>query len=715
MRAALASQTELDRSAPTPIFRPDSLITSEIPYLGKGDEKIYRQAFKLAHRGQWRKARAKAEQAEHKLPGKVLTWLYLAEPGTKPTFDELAGFVMANPNWPRRVHLLRRAEKIMPSNLGTDEILDWFSIYPPVSGEGKLRQAFALIQSKQIVEGSEQLRDAWVNDKFSRTTERKVIKEYHHLLADHDDKERLDRLLWDGQRSASRRMSRRVEPGWQALAKARLALMERAGNVDRMIAKVPGEMVSSSGLAYERVRWRRRKGLHDRAQEMLLDAPDQWRVSNITSDIAGSTGAHRPDKWWKERRFQARKALEAGEFEQAYQLVQAHGATRSVNKAEAEWLAGWIALRFLNRPGQAYEHFLVLYDTVSFPVSVARASYWAGRSAEAQQRFDLALRWYGEAANHPTTFYGQIALAEANMFRNGGNPPTDNGHAADLILDDASIIPGDQYSDFENNELVKAAKVLAILGERKQLKPFLLQLAALAQTPDEKALVAALPQQLGRPDLGVLIAKKAIRENLMLISNAYPVLPPFTNQDISNPGNKARATPESALLLALARQESIFDEAAVSRVGARGLMQLMPATAKLVAGKLGMPYSASRLTADPAYNAKLGAAYLGRLLNKYRGSYILALAAYNAGESRVASWIRKFGDPRLPAVNNVDWIEMIPFSETRNYVQRVLESVQVYRHRLADRRINLTLISDLNRASFDPKPVVIPKRRPPGM
>jgi len=431
-----------------------------------------------------------------------------------------------------------------------------------------------------------------------------------------------------------------------------------APGVERLVAKVPAQLQNDPGLLYERARWRRRKEMFDSALEIVANPPRELG---------------RPTAWWTERQILARRALADGKAQLAYKLVAHHGLKDGNAQAEAEFLAGWIALRALKDAKGGYEHFVRLYDTVKLPISVARGAYWAGRAAEQMGMRQLASTWYASAAEHNTTYYGQLAVA-----RLGAEAPP-------KAAPEPRPRP-DEVAAFEKRELVRAARMLAEIGETDRIKAFVLRLSELAGTPTDHALAASLAESLGRADLSVAVAKRSGYAGVPLLVHGYPIIP------LPEIGSAERP-----LVLAMARQESAFDREAVSRAGARGLMQLMPATAKQMARSLEVSYSADRLLTDPGYNLRLGRQYLEGLLDNFGGSYVLAVAAYNAGPARVRQWTRDYGDPRAKDTDVVDWVESIPFGETRNYVQRVLENLQIYRLRVGDPKLAFSLTQDLKR------------------
>ena len=477
-------------------------------------------------------------------------------------FREIADFIAESEDWPSSAALLRtvaRAALALPAA----ETIDWFRSHPPLSGPARAAFAEALREAGLIVDSDAALRDAWVNGDLRAAEERRFYLRYKKVLGPEIDAGRLDRLLWDERLRPARHMLPRVSADQGLLGEPRLFLMLSGPTVDEAIAKVPAELKRHAGLIYERVCWQRRKGFHDRARELLADTP---------ADLI------RADKWWLERHLQLRETLEDGSVSEAYRLAAEHGQVERGPASEAEWLAGWIALRFLGDGRTALTHFERMHALVRFPISKARAGYWAASAATAIGETALAHGWYAQAATHPATFYGQLANAHAN------------GAAA---LD----IPADPHpteedvARFRRRELVDVVLLLHQLGQRYLQRSFLLRLADIVDTPGEHALVGALAQRVGRPELAISAAKLALRCGVFLVGPAYPHL------DL--PDDFAV---EPALVLAVARQESDFNQGAISSAGARGLTQVMPATAKSEARRLRIGYSERRLLDDIDYN-----------------------------------------------------------------------------------------------------------------
>ena len=615
--------------------------------LGEAAWRQFRAALDAASRGKWDRAARSAERAGHPLAPAVIDWRRLRSPDADISFAEIGSFLEAHPDWPDRATLIRRAEELMPQTYPDRVARAWFARFPPLTGLGKQRLAEALIAGGEADAGGRLLREAWIGGNFPEYLEQRFLKRHRRALGAEDHRLRLERLLWDERRGAARRLLRYAARPERQLGKARLRLMERRRGVDRAIRQVPRDLLSHPGLVFERVRWRRRAGMDAGARELLLARP---------------AALARPGKWWLEQSYQIREAIKRGLFDEAYAIASRHGQATAGPFSEAEWLAGWLALRFLNRPEAAAKHFEAMYDRVRFPVSRARAAYWSGRAAEAAGDRGGAAAWFRRAARHPVAFYGQLAGKALSLeCRFPGAEPT--------------VGPGERER-FETRPLVQAARLLGEAGDFETMHTFAAHLSRKARTPGEHLLVSGLGLAYGAPHISVGAAKRAWRNGVPLVAEAYPLA--FGSEDIDH----VSGAPELALLLGLARQESELDPQAVSRSGAMGLMQLMPATAKQVSRKLGMAYSRSRLREDRRYNIALGSAYLAELIETFRGDRALALAAYNAGPNRVEEWLRTYGDPRAGEVDPIDWIELVPFAETRNYIQRVLESAAVYRRRL---------------------------------
>ncbi len=626
--------------------------------LSGSDRSLYRSAFKAAEDDQWPAARAMAARAQDPLLAKVLLWLDLMRAESGHPFSDYAGFMAQNPDWPSLAALQAQAELAMPPDLPSPDVLAWFRDREPMTFAGAMQLARALRSGGEKAKATEALRRGWVELDATEDEEKEFLGRHGKALKAEDHIARLDRLLWDDKQDSARRAMRRVDAAHAALAEARLGLRNGKRGADGLVARVPKKLQRDAGLIYERARWRRRSELYESIPGLFAQP---------------LTAVARPDILWREIEDAARRALLRNDAKVAYRLAVQHGTKDGTPFAEGEWLAGWIALRFLDDPKAAYAHFKRLYDGVGSPISKARAAYWAGRAAEALKISAEAQRWYADAARRSTTYYGQLAAQRA-------------GHRGPLALPAMPEPTTQQRADYFKRELAQVVQQLHEIEQTDRAKTFLLRLVDLAASPTEHRLAADLAAALGRNDLMVAAAKASRLDGVEMVGALFPMA--------SLPAGEM---PEKALILAVIRQESAFQQDAVSSAGALGLMQLMPATAKSVAKKAGLPYAKGRLTSDPEYNISLGRAYLGEMIGKFGGSYVLAIASYNAGPRRITEWLAQNRDPRRKDVDTIDWIESIPFSETRNYVQRVIENVQVYRRLLGGTQMALSIEQDLAR------------------
>ncbi|MGE5502982.1 MAG: transglycosylase SLT domain-containing protein [Actinomycetota bacterium] len=619
------------------------------------DAKLVHEALAQAKREHFTDAERLARQSHNKLLAKLVKWMEFTSPRSGASFADITAFMEAEPDWPLMTTLQKRAEESITAATPTADVLAWFEAHPPATVDGGMAWARALLASGKSDKAVKVIRNTWVDGGFGVLQERQFLTLFGEHVRAEDHWRRLDRLLWDKQDGPAQRMLLKVDAGHRALAQARLALQDGKAGVEGLIAAVPATLRDDPGLIYDRVRWRRQKDMDEDAID-LLSHPARNQV--------------RPELWWQERSILARRALQKGLVSQAYRVASDHGLAGGSQLADAEFLAGWIALRFLDDRETALAHFQRLYDTSTHPITRARAAYWAGRASEAARDDRQAREWYTTSARYVTAYYGQLAAARL-----------DNHHWP--LPGDPKPTPED-IRRFEGREVTKATRLLMEMRETEQLRAFFIRLNDVATTPGERVLVAQLAAEGGRNDLAVTVARRSDRDGVTLVEAGWPV-----------PHVAAEDTPEKALVLALIRQESGFMQDVVSSAGARGLMQLLPSTAEKVAKAIKVAFHPRKLD-DPNFNVRIGSAYLGDLLSDFEGSYILALAAYNAGPSRARRWIKEYGDPRDPQVDVIDWIEMIPFTETRNYVQRVMESVAVYRRRLG-KAGGPTLEADLKR------------------
>ncbi len=623
-----------------------------------------RSALAAARTGDWLRAWGLCSSISDPVVTKLAFWTAVTHSETAATFEEITRFVRDNPDWPQQKLLRQRAEEAITDMTAPQDVVSWFEGTPPLTGRGYRRLAEALRALGRSDDAIAIARKGWVEKDFPDADEEALFIGFWDALTTEDHARRLDRLLWQGQISAAQRLLARVDPDTQALGEARIALRRRQTSPATALASVPESLRTAPGLTYEMVRWYRKEGYGAEARQLLAGfVPDPRYASRV----------------WDEREALTREALTQGQPQDAYAVCRAHGLTDGSDFVDAEWLTGWIALRYLNEPEAALGHFTTLFDNVRFPVSRARAAYWAGRAALAMDRGRDGRGWYKRAAEHPSVFYGQIAQATL--------APGER-----VVLPRDPQPSADDRAAFDSHEVVRAARLLAMLGaDDTEMRTFFTELVNVRDNPEWRQLVASLAEDVGRRDLAVIVSRRALRDGHLLTGSGYPVVAlPATMYDYGEPI-------EDALVLAVVRQESAFDSGAISSAGARGLMQLMPSTARQVATRLKVNFSPNRLTDSPDYNLQLGQAYLGSLLGRFSGSYVLALAAYNAGPGRANQWLAENGDPRRDATEAIDWIEKIPFSETRNYVQRTLENLQVYRVLLGGTELVSDLQNDLIR------------------
>jgi len=562
------------------------------------------------------------------------------------TFAEAQAFLKQRPDWPGEAYLRRQSEAAVLAE-GDAAILEFFRTAAPQTPLAILAHAGALLRADEIGEAKANLVLAWRTKPMDATTQALFLAEHETLLKPHHTA-RLDAMLWEGKHTEARQMFDLVSPADIALAETRIALQRRAGDVNTLIDALPDAQAADAGLQADRFEWRIRKGLTDDAKALLLER-------SISEDTLG-----RPEAWANRRRALARDEMRSGDPERAYAIASQHFLQSGSNYADLEWLSGYIALRFLKDPEAAYQHFLNHDNAVRSPISKGRTGYWQGRALEALGRDEDAAKAYGLGAAYQTSFYGLLAAERAGL-------PFDD------TLKGAAPKEDWRTSALARDPLFEVGLLLQASGQLTLAERFWTHLAE-QLVPDDLALLGQAAIDVGQPHLAVMIGKRAARRGLTIAAPYYP-LHPLAERDLP-------MAPE--MNLAIARRESEFDPVVQSGAGARGLMQLMPATARDVASDLGVSalHTTARLTADPVYNATLGAEYLSQMAGRFGGNVVMVSAAYNAGPARPPRWMRDYGDPRTGVIDIVDWVEMVPFRETRNYIMRVTESLPVYRARL---------------------------------
>jgi soluble lytic murein transglycosylase len=619
-----------------------------------GDADALRRAMDALRAGDWETAAAEGRRSGE-YGSDVIEWHRLR--AGRGDFDEVVAFLERRGDWPGLPLLRRRSEGAVPYGRRAEDVVAFFADNPPQTGAGSIALASAYEALGRKGDAEAQIVLAWVSQELTTGDEASLVQRYGDLLKPHHV-DRLDMLLWSGEGKAAERMFPLVPEGWRSLARARIALRDMEPGVDARIEAIPAELADDPGLAFERFQWRARKGRNESAIELALSRN-------------GIEALGRPGPWADWRAVLARWAMRSERPAEAYQLAARHGLTDGADYAELEWLAGYIALTQLDDPDAALWHFQRFRIAVSTPISMGRAGYWEGRAHEALGDDEAAAIAYAFGAENQTSFYGLLAAERAGL-------PMDPALAGTLEY------PDWKTADFVDSSVFKAALLLREAGESALAERFLTHLAESLDDTGAGQL-AEFAFSIDDPHIALMIAKRAAEYGRVLPRAYYPVV----DLGVTDP----RVPLE--LALAIARRESEFDHDVMSGVGARGLMQVMPATAEEVAGKLDIDFDNGRLLNDPVYNARIGKAYLAELIEMFGPNYVLVSAAYNAGPSRPMRWMSERGDPRSAGVDVVDWIESIPFTETRNYVMRVMESLPVYRARLAGKPVPIGLTDAL--------------------
>ena len=626
--------------------------------LSKKDFKIAQATFEAIDNKKWETAFKLSKKTKDKSFRKLVNWLYLIKPSNNASFYDYTSFIRSNPNFPRINRLKYLAEhKINIKSNNPLSILKWFDEKEPLSEFGKIKLGELYLLQGKTEKGSRLIKEGWIKARLSKNDLRYLRKKYKKIITVSDNIKRADWHAWEGKHWDLQRMLRYLPKEETHLYRARQLLMSKSYGVDNAIKKVPDKFKNDIGLKYDRLKWRRKRGRLYPSLEILFTLP---------KDPAKLI---RPDIWWKERAILSRSLIYKKDYAKAYKVASNHSMIEGPEYAEAEWLSGWIALTFMDDPHIALEHFKNFYNNVGYPISLSRGAYWMARTYDKLNNKDKKDEWLQKASIFLNTYYGQLAFIELN--------PKES-----FTLSKQVDVSEKYKKDFKKNPLIRIIKLLQELDKTKYSKDFIKHLALENIEEGSEILAGELSIEVGRYDYAIQIAKLASYEKRFFNRINYPVI---ETPDLVN--NKRMPKPE--LVLAVIRQESEFDLKANSSVGARGMMQLMTYTAKLVAKQAKLPYSKSRLKTDPTYNIKLGSYYLAGLLEDYEGSYPFALAAYNAGPRRVKYWNKINGNPQKNKISYVDWIELIKFKETRNYVQRVLENVNVYRYIITGKPVKI--------------------------
>ena len=632
--------------------------------ISSADAAALKEAVNAARRGKTAQAEDLQKAINDPVARKLVEWAVLRSDGTNSIdLRRYMAFINDNPSWPAIGLLRRRAEATLwADRLDPAFVRSFFAKERPTTTKGKFALARALLLQGDRAGAQSLVREAWRNDEFSDDLEGLALDVFQGLITSADHKARMDMRLYADDTEGGLRSANRAGGNAPVIARARIAVINKAANAKALLDAAPAEANRDIGFIFSRAQFLRRADKAAEAAELILSVP------NDPGQAIDS------DQWWIERRLVARKLLDLDEDKTAYRIARdAVIPSKDNYRAEHQFTAGWIALRFLNDPATALAHFAKVGHGNSNPITLARAGYWQGRAAEALGRRDEARAHYEAAARYSTAYYGQIARARL-------------GHK-DLVLRP----PPEPTPDRARLEVARAIELLYAIDERDLIAG---SLADLGERSSDAVGLAAIGEVAARQRDAramVLLGKSALGRGLPLEHYAFPT---FGIPDYQPIG----PTTEPAVVYAIARQESTFNPRTVSSARAMGLMQVTPEAGRYVTKKFGATYDEKRLLSDQTYNVALGAAELGDLYADYRGSHIMTFAGYNAGRGRVKEWIARYGDPRDPKVDPIDWVERIPFSETRNYVQRVLENLQVYRVRFGG-GAKLLIEADLRRGA----------------
>ena len=644
------------KSKPLIVKKDKAIVKKKSKYFNEKDFNYAKQAINLMEKRNWLSAEKIAKKAKDKSIYNFIQWRHLITTGNTSSFLDYKNFIERNGDYPRMGRIKYLSEhKLSTKIMSPKKIIKYFEVEKPLSGFGEMILGESYISTGETEKGINLIKKGWITADLSKAELRSFRNKYKKYLTKEDYIKRADNLAWENKYWDLKRMLVYLPKDQRLLYNARQLLMSKSYGVDNAISKVPSRLKNDAGLNYDRLKWRRKRGRIDSSLEILLNI-DNNKEYTI-----------RPDKWWVERSIIARSLIYKKKFETAYKITSKHGLKDGPEFAEAEWMSGWIALSFLNDPLLAKDHFKKFYNNVGYPISLSRGAYWIARSNEKLGNNDEANKWYLESSKYLTTYYGQLSHLKISK-----NKP--------IILDGLMKIDKKNSENFYKKDLVKIVYLLDELNKDKYTKHILRYLANEEIELGSEVLAAKLATDISRFDFAIQISKIASYQKRFHNKYNYPIIstPKYINK---------RKIPESAFILSIIRQESEFDTSANSSAGAKGLMQLMTYTAKTVAKQANMTYSKSRLTKDPEYNINLGSHYIAGLILEYDGSYPFAVAAYNAGPNRVKYWKKLNKNPQKGQIDYVDWIELIKFKETRNYVQRVLENYNVYRYILEQKPI----------------------------
>lgn len=580
----------------------------------------------------------------------------------KVAFSDISRFATENDFYPNISEVRQNVERVAVANdIPYQKSEKYFSTNPAKATASKIYLLESKLSFLARTKGNDDEKDKvrkeardlisaiWIEEDFSLEEEKKFFDKYKNQLTEYDHINRIDRLLWDGKNTEAKRLMHLVNEDYKQLFDAVLEIQDSPKYIDKVVLSVPRRLRSNEGLIYRMVVWYKSKDRVDDLMDLMLDLPEDTK---------------HPEKWWGLRRLYSREMLKQKKYDTAYDLIKSHNLPATSNDYwEAEWMSGWVALRFNDEPKVALKHFERLHANVVQPVTLSRSTYWIAMAYEEMGNKEKAIEWYKNAIKYPIFFYGQLAIHKHRVL-----DPV--GAQGDIILPKDPEILNRDITAISNSVAARVAYLFWQSGDKTAAGKVFEYLVNNATSDGQIAVVMRLINELGDRQLDAKISRIAAKKNVFFIKDKFQIVKEVFDDEYA------------PLVHAIIKQESGFAPSAVSNVGAIGFMQLMPETAKLVAKDVGVPYSKQKLATDIKYNILLGSNYIKKLIRRFDGSEMLAIASYNAGPNATQRWINEFYDPRneKDVDRVVDWIELITYSETRNYVQRIMENLIVYKY-----------------------------------
>ena len=647
----------------TLLFKTTYVLADNKNNFSKNRVEQTRSIFKQIEKGNWSLALRKTKKINNKILSDLIYWLYLNKKKNNADFYDYQNFITQNTNFPNKPYLQYLLEhKINSELVFSKKIINYFEKNKPVSSFGKLRLGEALIISGEIERGKKLIKENFIIANLTNSELSYFIKNYSEIIKLKDLVSRAEWLAWENKFNQLKSLMPYLPKEYKALYKARYLLAIRLHGVEYAIKNVPNKYKNNQGLLYQRLQLKIKKDKIDSAFNLLLKAKSDKKNFN------------RPDKFWKPTSIIIRRLVYKKKYLAAYKIASKHHLNKGSNYSDAEWLSGWIALSFLNNPELAIKHFLNMAKNAYDPKNRSRAAYWCAKTYETLGQQNLAESWYIKGSAYPTAYYGQLSFKK--IFPN-----------KKISFPKLPIISNKTKNDFDNNQWVKAVKILKAINRAKYSKDILIYLSKMNNNPENEFLSTKLAIDIGQKNYAIKISKKASKQKRYYLNFNYPIID--VPKIVAN-----KKMPPAELILAVIRQESEFNVTAKSHKGALGIMQIMPDTARDVSRKTKISYNLGKISRNQQYNIRLGSYYLEMMLERYKKSFPLALAAYNAGHKRVDRWLDINGDPRKNKIDFEEWIELIPYKETRDYVQKVLENLTVYKYLVKGKDIDINFFEN---------------------